>query len=973
MSAFIKCSSGDGYPPRIVCFVCGAEGPADYPLFMAPHGTTGDNKLFPYFPFLRKLEPPLGCRPPSPDTAAAASCRSCYSSLIKQWNDNDKGGVPLENRVYWTKRQDGLAILQPDQQLAINRAEMSRCYPAGFLHGLNMSRSSCYQLASLEGTASAAGILSPSAASRLLAAPPHVVAALAGGSGVGGVNNGGLGPMPAATLGLGVPPPPAVATTTIITADPVGSWRGEMGPPPSSSASMPLLLTTLDGSTASLPPPPQDNDNDSGALDLSSGSREREGMKSRSSVLSHISAASHHSSYMSEGAGSSTDILDLTLPDKNAATEVCYVCGDDYKRGALLYINTRQVPRQAHYPSLVLHSRPPRSRPMDSAGRVQSCEECCQFLFLQWEKFEFSKVAHADRNYILRKRHSHIVDAATFVCYICALDYHSSSLRLLYCRANSESEPYYPHIEQQRPPPGVSPISSGGMVQVCSHCYKCTREKHQGLTSSSSAIEPPPKKRKSSRASVEIVMDPDQQLDDEDKASPADIECLLCRRKFTVHSFKYLHSQGPPFGGLPYFPFLRTLPRLNDDSGGFACEEDAQARVRACQTCTTSLINQWTTYQRDALPIDERTYYYQSLAGPQSSGRVTPGTLLSRATATPTSGRSVHSPTGGSGGGVAAASGNSPAALLYHHQQQQFATSVGALNNTPSKSQPLSESVRHTRPNSNSAQYGDNNALLRISVVEQQQQQQQQPYKIAKSSNLEPRPRSDSNPHSPRITTVQPPTCHSPISVHSTASAADPCSSKPSTSSFYCFLCGFHSELSFARMLYSQPQGKKAPYFPFMKDHTPKPRAETIREDGTAIVCTFCYHSVITQWTRYQECRNPIPAGVRVYNINDYVCYVCGVRTYRKRIRALRVVDFPFLRTHKAAKGTITMENGEMSAVCLDCFETLKHQFSEAAKYGIPVEKRQYNWMQIPPPPEDSGLHFTTPKERLHKHLVGQC
>ena len=41
------------------------------------------------------------------------------------------------------------------------------------------------------------------------------------------------------------------------------------------------------------------------------------------------------------------------------------------------------------------------------------------------------------------------------------------------------------------------------------------------------------------------------------------------------------------------------------------------------------------------------------------------------------------------------------------------------------------------------------------------------------------------------------------------------------------------------------------------------------------------------------------------------------------------------------------MENGEMVAVCLDCFDNLRGQFIEAGKYGIPVEKRQYNWMQI--------------------------
>jgi hypothetical protein len=49
------------------------------------------------------------------------------------------------------------------------------------------------------------------------------------------------------------------------------------------------------------------------------------------------------------------------------------------------------------------------------------------------------------------------------------------------------------------------------------------------------------------------------------------------------------------------------------------------------------------------------------------------------------------------------------------------------------------------------------------------------------------------------------------------------------------------------------------------------------------------------------------------------------------------------------------MENGEMVAVCLDCYEQLTKQFREEAKYGIPVDKRQYNWIQIPPPPLAAG------------------
>ena len=141
----------------------------------------------------------------------------------------------------------------------------------------------------------------------------------------------------------------------------------------------------------------------------------------------------------------------------------------------------------------------------------------------------------------------------------------------------------------------------------------------------------------------------------------------------------------------------------------------------------------------------------------------------------------------------------------------------------------------------------------------------------------------------------------------------------PILKSTNCLVCGEFSMSGHTYQILSSPRVPPLishelgiyPFFPFLKRLIAINASNNSEDDNidnrsnSGLVCTFCFHSLIGQWIAYNsspfiEDKDPMR---RTYNCRDFICYICGVTTFRQRVRSIELKDFPFLLEHSRPPG----------------------------------------------------------------------
>ncbi|UXI18870.1 hypothetical protein NH340_JMT04813 [Sarcoptes scabiei] len=368
--------------------------------------------------------------------------------------------------------------------------------------------------------------------------------------------------------------------------------------------------------------------------------------------------------------------------------------------------------------------------------------------------------------------------------------------------------------------------------------------------------------------------------------------CSACKQ----HKFQYLVETKENTSKKPFFPFLHNPNEAND-------------KARLCAPCHLMLETQWDAYENSYVPYNQRVYRLSSTTGGQSF--FTPKRLNVQSS-TPSSNTSTPIlNVDKSINGQSATSHPLKIQINVPNSSNLAILSTSSNNNlSPSKNLLLTTVNNHSQPQFDQSM---------ISSVQIDRKNSQRIISLMNDFLI-----NLGGPH-PLLSGI-------------------------------CTICQLHSPagqtyqvFTSARNIILSAELGIYPHFPMLKSNNIKKTPKN-SIDNSLIVCTFCYHSLIAQWTAYHlsskpEDRDP---SNRHYNCRDFVCYVCAVTTYRQLVRSIAVKDFPFLIDHKRPLGALTINKGESVVTCLNCYQTLTHQWVEHERMKVPLEMRKYNWMAVP-------------------------
>lgn len=494
---------------------------------------------------------------------------------------------------------------------------------------------------------------------------------------------------------------------------------------------------------------------------------------------------------------------------------------------------------------------------------------------------------------VTKKNDSNVVDdkKQMLLCFLCANQISVYDSKVINSVRQSVSEPYFPIIQTIPCIPGALPLNENGQTRVCDSCKNSLFQQWQAYEMSGIPTQHRNYKVFESQE-LKIIRANAASLSrmQSVELSQARLEhvCYICGNMYPADLIRSLFTtpSNEPSMGTLFFPFVRELSR---PAGAEPLRSDGS--VLACRNCYEALYKQWQLQEMERVPLTQRQYSLSFL-------------------------------------------GSKPDLLDSSFRLKQL------------KDEPILKGRESPKP--------DLNKPLNIQILENSSEQadtllaSQGLLAIASSGSTN---QEDGNQVQKSKSPIK--ANKSPLVDTYAKTVPHPLLQATKLPKKICFLCGEKCRLSKAHVLCSYPPRHEAktinnqvvPFFPFLANREPAPKAEVMTEDGTVISCDVCFHILIQQWNDYEENKagNDSNRWLRKYTLPVFVCCLCSKWMKHKYIQLLSCKMYPFLKDVKPSSAP-TIEDGSTVGACTSCAQNLNMQNIEYERMGVPLELRKFNW-----------------------------